>query len=86
MRKMLAWWISLHRKGAAFGAHCAREIYQAIQRAQQARAEREILARLDSRTLRDIGLDSWNTQLSERVDLRRQRDLLRLAASRIGAY
>ena len=86
MRKILAWWISLQRKGAAFGANRAREVYEAIQRAQQARAEREILARLDSRTLRDIGIESWSAQLIERVEVRRQHRLLRLAASRLGVY
>ena len=60
--------------------------YEAIRRAQQARAEREILARLDAHSLRDIGLESWNAQLAERVDHRRQRRLLRLAAARLGTY
>jgi hypothetical protein len=86
MRKLLARWIRLHRKGAAAGLQHARQVYEAMKRAQQARADREILARLDARSLRDIGLDSWNAQLSEGVELRRQRDLLRIAASRIGAY
>jgi len=71
MRKLLAWWP---------------QFYEALKRAQQARADREILARLDARSLRDIGLESWDAQLSERVEVRRQRNLLRLAASRIGAY
>ena len=86
MRKMLAWWIRLHRKGAAIGLQRARQVYEAIQRAQRARADREILARLDSRTLRDIGLDSWNVHLAERVEVQRQRQLLRLAATRVGMY
>ena len=72
MRKLLGRWI---RKG-----------WEAIQRVQQARADREILARLDSRTLRDIGLDSQNAHLAERVEVERQYRLLRLAASRIGMY
>ena len=86
MRRMLAWWIRLHRKGMAIGLQRARQVYEAIQRVQQARADREILARLDSRTLRDIGLDSWNAHLAERVDVQRQRQLLRLAATRVGMY
>ena len=86
MRRLLAWWIRLHRKGAAIGLQRARQVYEAIQRAQQARADREILARLDSRTLRDIGLDSWNAHLAERVEVQRQVRLLRLAAARIGMY
>jgi len=57
-----------------------------FQRAKQARADREILARLNSRTLRDIGLESWNAHLTERAEVQRQRHLLRLAAARIGAY
>ena len=57
-----------------------------FQRAKQARADREILARLNSRTLRDIGLESWNAHLAERVEVQRQSHLLRLAAARIGAY
>ena len=86
MRQMLAWWIRLHRKGAAIAVPRAREVFEAIRRIQQARADREILARLDSRTLRDIGLDSWNAYLAERVEVQRQRQLLRLAAARIGMY
>jgi predicted lipid-binding transport protein (Tim44 family) len=86
MRKLLAEWIRLHRKGAAIGLQRAPQVYEAIQRAYQARADREILARLDARTLRDIGLDSWNASLVERVEVRRQQQLLRLAAARIGMY
>lgn len=61
-------------------------VYEAFQRAQRARADSEILARLDARSLRDIGVDSWNTHLAERVEVRRQHRLLRLAASRVGIY
>ena len=86
MRNMLAWWIRLHRRGAAIALPHARQVYEAIRRAQQARADREILARLDSRTLRDIGLDSWNAHLAERVEVQRQHRLLRLAAARIRMY
>lgn len=86
MRKMLAWWIHLHRRGAAIGLERARQVYEAIRHAQQARADREILARLDSRTLRDIGIDSWNVHLAERVEVHRQHRLRRLAAARIGIY
>jgi uncharacterized protein YjiS (DUF1127 family) len=63
-----------------------RKIFEAIRRIQQARADREVLARLDARTLRDIGLESWNAHLVERVERRRQQQLLRLAALRIGSY
>ena len=86
MRRMLAWWISLHRKGMAIGLQRARQVYEAFRHAQQARADREVLARLDARTLRDIGLDSWNAHLAERVDVQRQRQLRRLTAERMGTY
>ena len=55
-------------------------------RSQEERANREVLSRLDSRALKDIGLESWNNELAERVHSHRQRELLRLAAMRIGAY
>ena len=64
----------------------ARAFYEAIQRAQRARADREILRRLDARTLRDIGLQSWNAELGQRMESQRQRHLLRQAAARIGVY
>ena len=86
MRKVLAWWLRLHRQGAAFGLRRARGIYEAIERSRQARIDRDILARLDARTLRDIGLQSWNAEVGQRLEAERQRRLLRLAAARIGAY
>ena len=86
MRNMLAWWIRLQRRGAAIGLQRARQVYEAMERSRQARVDREILARLDSRTLRDIGLASWNAHLAERVEAQRQRQLLRLAAARIGLF
>jgi uncharacterized protein YjiS (DUF1127 family) len=61
-------------------------IYRAIQCSQRARADREVLRRLDSRTLRDIGLQSWNAELASRFEAERQRRLLRIAAARIGVY
>lgn len=61
-------------------------IFKAIQRARRTRADREALARLDARTLRDIGLQSWNAELGQRMEARRQRHLLRQAAARIGVY
>jgi len=63
-----------------------RELYRAIQRSQQARADREVIARLDVRTLRDIGLESWNAQLAERAQRASERHLLRVAARRVGVY
>ena len=83
MRNLLAWWIRLHRRGAFIGLQRA---VAAVQRARQERIDREVLARLDARTLRDIGLESWNGMLAERLQAYRQRQWLRLAAARIGAY
>lgn len=63
-----------------------RKIFEAIRRLQQARADREVLARLDARTLRDIGMESWNAHLVERAERQRQLRITRLAALRNGAY
>jgi hypothetical protein len=78
MRKLLAWWINLHRRGAVAGRRRAVALFEAIRRVQR--------APLDSRTLKDIGLESWNAHLAERVHVHRERKLLRVAASRIGVY
>jgi hypothetical protein len=86
MRNLLARWIRLHRKGAAIGLQRARQVYEAIQRANQARIDREILKRLDARTLRDIGMQSWNAELAGRFEAERQRRLMRNAAYRMGTY
>jgi len=86
MRKLLAWWINLHRRGAVAGRRRAVAVFEAIRRAQQARADRELLARLDARTLRDIGIESWNAHLADLLRVHRERELLRIAASRIGVY
>jgi hypothetical protein len=40
----------------------------------------------DTRTLRDIGLESWNSELAQRVHAQRQLAALRHAAAQIGAY
>ena len=61
-------------------------MYEAIRRANQARANREVLARIGAHSLRDIGLQSWNADLANRLAAKRQQRLLRLAASRIGTY
>lgn len=63
-----------------------RKLLAMMQRYRQARIDREALARLDARTLRDIGMQSWSAELSGRVEAERQRQLLRLAVSRIGTY
>ena len=52
----------------------------------QARIDRERLARLDAHTLRDIGLESWNSEIGRHADQNRERTLMRLAAMRFGAY
>lgn len=57
-----------------------------FRRSQEERANREALARLDAFALKDIGLESWNGELAERIHATRQRQVLRLAAARIGAY
>jgi hypothetical protein len=63
-----------------------RKLFAWWNRRQRVRSDRELLARLDARTLRDIGLQSWNAELVDRGELERQRHLLRVAAARIGAY
>ena len=59
---------------------------EALKHVLQARVDREVLARLDARTLRDIGIEAWNSELAQRTDRQRERSLMRLAASRFGAY
>ena len=63
-----------------------RKLWAWFRRSQEERANREALSRLDRHALKDIGLESWNSAFAERVHSRRQRQLLRLAAMRIGAY
>jgi uncharacterized protein YjiS (DUF1127 family) len=60
--------------------------FAAFTRAQRARADRYVLEHLDTHTLRDIGLESWNPELAERVAQRRRRQQIRLAAAHIGLY
>ena len=57
-----------------------------IRRAKQERADREVLARLDARSLKDIGLESWNGAFAEQMHVHRERQVLRNVAARIGAY
>jgi uncharacterized protein YjiS (DUF1127 family) len=63
-----------------------KKLWTWFRRSQEERANREALSRLDTHALKDIGLESWNSELAERVHARRQRQVLRLAAARIGAY
>ena len=50
------------------------------------RNDHEDLSRLDTHTLKDIGLESWNGELAERLHAQRQRQILRILAARIGTY
>jgi hypothetical protein len=70
-RGVLAWWITLHRYGAAAG----RRFVQA----RRERAQAEMLASLDARTLKDIGLESY-------IDEQRRRERVRLVTARIGMF
>ena len=57
-----------------------------IRRTRQESADRQVLSRLDARSLKDVGLESWNGALAERLQSFRQREIMRVAARRIGAY
>lgn len=83
MRRLAAWWIRMHRSGAASGL---RRGYEALQRVQQARADREVLARLDLRTLKDIGIEAADSELAAQVHALRHEVRVRLVAARIGAF
>lgn len=76
-RAALAWWLRTHRRGAAI----ARRFLEARRENAQAR----LLAQLDARTLKDIGLEAHHgSALAERIDARRRRELLRTFAGRLG--
>jgi DNA repair ATPase RecN len=64
-----------------------RELVAALRRYAAARrarsAERALLA-LDERTLRDIGVESWQPGLGQRLQEYRRRDALRLRATLLG--
>lgn len=60
--------------------------YQGFVQARERRAAREALLHLDAHALKDIGIESWNSELAGQAHARRQRQWLRLAAARIGAY
>jgi uncharacterized protein YjiS (DUF1127 family) len=70
LRSMLATWIWLHHQGAALG------------RRRSARAR---LAELDSRTLKDIGLEPWRSALGAEVAIHRQ-EMRRWSAAHLGLY
>ena len=80
MRLLLALWIRLHRLGAVIGSRRA-----AIAAAYRERFLAEELSHLDTRTLKDIGLESWRSALGARVE-RHRMDTLRWSAARLGMY
>ncbi|HWA36615.1 MAG TPA: DUF1127 domain-containing protein [Burkholderiales bacterium] len=53
-----------------------KQIWAAIVAAQARRAQAQVLAHLDARTLKDIGLESWNPDLARRIDSMRRQDAL----------
>jgi uncharacterized protein YjiS (DUF1127 family) len=76
-RALLASWLRMHRLGAA----AVRRALRAWREAAQAR----LLARLDARTLRDIGMEPHHgNALAERVDRYRRRELVRTLTGRLG--
>lgn len=77
MRAAYAWWLRMHRRGA----RVARRYMQARREEAQAR----LLAQLDSRILKDIGMEPHHgSSLAERVHEHRRREVLRTLASRLG--
>ena len=78
MRAAYAWWLRMHRTGA----RVARRYLQARREEAQAR----LLAQLDSRMLKDIGMEPHHGgALAERVHAHRRRELLRTLAGRLGS-
>jgi hypothetical protein len=77
MRAVYAWWLSMHRRGARVG----RRFVQAWREHAQAR----LLAQLDARILKDIGLEPHHgSPLAARVHEHRRREVLRTLAGRLG--
>ena len=76
----------LIRKIQVLGRRRARLILARVMRLQKERADRYVLERLDTHTLRDIGLEAWNSELAQHVADRRRREQNRLTATHIGAY
>jgi len=83
MRKLLA---RSYRFAMIMGRRRARQAFAAYMKAQKARADLYVLERLDRHSLRDIGLESWNSELAERVAERRRHERVRHAAAHIGCY
>jgi hypothetical protein len=77
MRGAYAWWLRMHRRGA----RVARRYIQA--RREEAAAR--MLAQLDTRILKDIGMEPHHgSALAERVHAHRRREILRILAGRLG--
>jgi len=76
----------LFRMISVLGRRRARVIYARMVQLQKERANRYVLERLDAHTLRDIGLEAWNSELAERAADRRRRAQVRLVAAHIGLY
>lgn len=45
-----------------------KQAWTAVLAARARRAQAEVLSRLDARTLKDIGLESWSPELAQRID------------------
>jgi hypothetical protein len=77
MRTLYAGWLRMHRRGASI----ARRFAQARREEAQAR----MLAQLDPRILKDIGMEPHHgSALAERVHAHRRREILRILAGRLG--
>jgi hypothetical protein len=77
-RTAYAWWLRIHRRGASVARRFAQ--------ARREEAAARLLAQLDSRMLKDIGMEPHHgSALAERVHAHRRRELLRSLAGRLGA-
>jgi hypothetical protein len=75
-RALYAWWLRMHRRGG----HITRRFVQARREAAAAR----MLAQLDTRILKDIGMEPHHgSALAERVHAHRRREILRILAGRL---
>jgi hypothetical protein len=77
MRGVCAWWLRMHRRGA--------RVARRSMRARRENAQARLLAALDARILKDIGLEPHHgSPLAARVHERRRREVLRTLAGRLG--
>jgi hypothetical protein len=78
MRAVYAGWLRMHRTGA--------RVARRFMRARREEAQARLLAQLDSRMLKDIGMEPHHGgALAERVHAHRRRELLRTLAGRLGS-